>query len=84
MDGGSEIHDKIITEGEILGFEEKSEMMKKTIDSMAFKMWGKTVSESLKQGICVKCGKHVNFEKNDIREYNISALCDACFGEMTE
>jgi len=54
-------------------------------DALALVAYGRTRSESLKRGVCVCCGRTVEgkrLSEEDVREYNISALCPQCFEEQ--
>lgn len=53
------------------------------IDDLATKMWGKSQSECIEQGICVCCHKRVDEFKDAVsqKEYYISGLCQECQDE---
>lgn len=65
-----------------MGFKDKSPAMQTFLDAQAMDFYGRSVSESLDKGICVRCGQAaVTFGFRDelsATEYGISGLCQAC------
>ncbi len=61
----------------------KSDQMNEFLDIMTKNTFGRSRSESIKNNICVICGKSINPETEfktelDKKEYVISGLCQAC------
>lgn len=63
-----------------MSFKTKSPAMQAQVDDLAMSMFGRKVSESLEQNICVRCGQTPVFDGTciDKTEYNISGLCSDC------
>ena len=67
-------------------FADKAPNMQNFLNQMARQMYGRTVSESLKQGICVQCAKPAvpALTPQHLAEYHISAMCSTCQDEVFE
>ena len=54
-------------------------------DDMAKDLYGTTVEESTKKGLCIQCGEEALpkcYSDAGRREFKISGLCEKCFDEM--
>lgn len=61
-------------------FKDKSEELKKAIDSVSKALFGNETGNSIKQEICVICSQEAT-EFNDAlsrKEYKISGMCQEC------
>lgn len=57
-------------------FKDKSPGMQGVLDKMAKGVFGRTITESLEQHVCVACGQDTKqLEGSDAEEYELSALC---------
>jgi hypothetical protein len=66
-------------------FKDKSPVIKALMDQQSRATFGRSVSEALDGGVCVKCGlDHVSRCTTDAgkREYWISGLCEICWDEI--
>lgn len=55
-------------------------------DQLALRTFGRTRSAALTKWECIRCSRSVNamrLEAQDWKEYRITALCPACFVELT-
>jgi hypothetical protein len=59
---------------------EKNENLEQFVDDFTKRNFGRTLSESQKQKVCVGCGKPIKGFKDVLsqREYEISGLCQEC------
>lgn len=62
----------------------KSPFIKKALDNMSENSFGRRVSQSIYEDICVSCGKPAVEFKNALscKEYRISGLCQNCQDEV--
>ena len=54
-------------------------------DKMAKELYGTTVEENQKSGLCIQCKKPALeqcYSEAGRREYKISGLCEKCFDEI--
>jgi hypothetical protein len=58
----------------------KAENIRNMLDGLSTQMYGRSSSESIKQDVCMRCGKSAKEFKDDLslREYAISGLCQEC------
>jgi hypothetical protein len=66
-------------------FKDKSPVIKALMDQQSRATFGRSVSEALDGGVCVKCGNEAGPRCKTPageREYQISGLCEMCWDEM--
>jgi hypothetical protein len=71
---------------------EKAPAIREMLDDLSKAITGRVASESIKEDICVRCGKPVTSnsftDECSRREYRITGLCQVCqdqiFGSMEE
>jgi hypothetical protein len=54
-------------------------------DTMAKELYGMTVEETIKKGICIQCGAEALpkcYSEAGRKEYRISGLCEECFDSL--
>lgn len=58
----------------------KSPEMKKTLDAMTKKLFGKSHTEALTTNTCLFCGREIKGFRNAVsrKEYSISGMCQVC------
>lgn len=63
---------------------EKTPEIESLLDSVAQKSFGRTRTESIKQDLCVMCGKEAKEFRDQLsqREFRISGMCQACQDSM--
>lgn len=70
-----------------------SRKLEQYMDTYARELFGRTKAEAHRDGICIKCGSSVYFNKDSrlsgaiytpagLREYDISGLCEHCFDDL--
>jgi len=67
-----------------MAFKDKSPAIQEILNDVAFSMYDRTVSDSLTEGICVRCGKSKGEFSDTVceTEYNISGMCEQCQAVM--
>jgi hypothetical protein len=58
----------------------KADNIRNMLDRVSKDMYGRNASESIKQDICMRCGKPAREFVDELsrREYRISGLCQEC------
>lgn len=58
----------------------KSKEVEGLADNFALQLWGRTRTGSIKQDVCVSCGKPAIEFKDELskKEFTISGMCQAC------
>lgn len=57
--------------------------MTRAADAMARHLWGRSPDEARATGTCVRCARPVGeLAADDAREYELSALCPACWVDV--
>ena len=58
----------------------KAKDIEQYADSFSFALFGRTRTGSIKQDVCVSCGKAVNSFRDGLskKEYTISGICQEC------
>ena len=55
-------------------------MVSKALDKLAEMAFGRTMTEAINEGICIRCGKPKGYFRDAISEteYSISQMCQVC------
>jgi len=64
---------------------ERTEEMQYFVDNLSNNLYGQTIGEANKTGLCISCKKPAMqrcYSSAGRKEYRISGLCEMCFDEI--